>query len=77
MAGLSVGGCVGYYHGQFSELRDDIVALKPSIFCGVPRVYHIIYNQIISELESKPVFRIILFIIYLIIIIINSSSFNM
>mmetsp|Transcript_44752 Transcript_44752/g.173632 ORF Transcript_44752/g.173632 Transcript_44752/m.173632 type:complete len:604 (-) Transcript_44752:1756-3567(-) len=42
---LTRGGAVGYYQGAIPKLLEDLEALKPTIFVGVPRVY--------SRFESK------------------------
>ena len=36
---LSVGGSVGFFNGNIKKLLADILALKPTLFVGVPRVY--------------------------------------
>ncbi|KAJ1412548.1 Tetratricopeptide-like helical domain superfamily [Sesbania bispinosa] len=33
------GASVGYYHGDITALRDDLMELKPTLFAGVPRVF--------------------------------------
>lgn len=43
---LSVGGRIGYWQGKLPALVDDIRALKPTIFIGVPRVFDKIHNGI-------------------------------
>ncbi|KAF5827353.1 hypothetical protein DUNSADRAFT_795 [Dunaliella salina] len=36
---LYVGGSIGYWQGDVKKLMDDIAALRPSVFVGVPRVF--------------------------------------
>lgn len=36
---IARGGRIGYYSGNIKLLTSDLDALKPSIFCGVPRVF--------------------------------------
>ncbi|KAF2556607.1 hypothetical protein F2Q68_00015748 [Brassica cretica] len=40
---LSRGSSVGYWRGDIRYLMDDVHALKPTVFCGVPRVYDKLY----------------------------------
>lgn len=46
---LAVGGAVGYWQGNVATLVDDIGALKPSMFIGVPRVFDRIYGRVIGQ----------------------------
>jgi hypothetical protein len=34
IAGMSVGACTGFYHGNVKELIEDVAELKPTIFIG-------------------------------------------
>lgn len=43
---LSKGGRIGYFRGDVKLLVDDIAALQPTIFVGVPRVFDRIYSGI-------------------------------
>jgi len=36
---LYVGGSIGYWQGDVKKLMDDLGALRPTIFVGVPRVF--------------------------------------
>lgn len=38
--GLASGAAIGYFHGNIVELVDDLQALRPTIFSGVPRLYN-------------------------------------
>lgn len=40
------GVAVGFYHGDVTELLDDIMSLKPTIFCSVPRLWNRIYDKV-------------------------------
>ena len=43
-------GCkIGYWQGNVNLLVDDIGALKPSVFIGVPRVFDRIYSRVIDQ----------------------------
>lgn len=37
---LAGGACIGYFHGNVVELVEDLQALRPTIFSGVPRLYN-------------------------------------
>ncbi|KAI7897488.1 uncharacterized protein BX663DRAFT_444996 [Cokeromyces recurvatus] len=47
-------GCsIGYYHGDTLSLLDDIVALKPTIFLSVPRLFNRIYDKVMAGVNAK------------------------
>jgi long-chain acyl-CoA synthetase len=46
---LSVGGSIGFYHGNLLEIKDDIAALKPTIFVSVPRLW----NKMCDGIKAK------------------------
>eukprot|EP00878_Enallax_costatus_P003626 GHUV01003840.1.p1 GENE.GHUV01003840.1~~GHUV01003840.1.p1 ORF type:complete len:345 (+),score=105.28 GHUV01003840.1:110-1144(+) len=46
---LALGGGIGYYQGNTNVLVDDIAALKPTLFVGVPRVFDRIYSRITDQ----------------------------
>lgn len=43
---LHVGGCIGYWQGDVRKMIDDVGALRPTLFAGVPRVFERIYNGV-------------------------------
>ena len=43
------GGKIGFFSGDIRKIRDDISALKPTIFAGVPKVY----DRFKSAIEDK------------------------
>lgn len=45
-AAVRLGAKIGYYSGDVSQLTQDVAALKPSVFAGVPRVFQKIYDGI-------------------------------
>jgi len=49
---LYVGGSIGYWQGDVKKLMDDIAALRPTVFVGVPRVFERICGGI-CDLMSK------------------------
>lgn len=55
------GGAIGYWQGSLAYLRDDIEALKPSMFLGVPRVLDKVYSAIMSTVNSGGFLRKVIF----------------
>jgi len=49
----SVGGRVGFYQGNVKLLTADFLALRPTLLCGVPRVFDKIYKKVFSGIEDK------------------------
>mmetsp|Transcript_15455 Transcript_15455/g.41855 ORF Transcript_15455/g.41855 Transcript_15455/m.41855 type:complete len:871 (-) Transcript_15455:974-3586(-) len=49
---LYVGGSIGYWQGDVKKLMDDLAALKPTLFVGVPRVFERICGGI-NDLVAK------------------------
>ncbi|TMW67698.1 hypothetical protein Poli38472_011318 [Pythium oligandrum] len=47
-----LGGCAGFYRGDIATLMDDVVALKPTQFCAVPRVFNRLYDKITQGVEA-------------------------
>ncbi|KAL8130477.1 hypothetical protein V2J09_019632 [Rumex salicifolius] len=47
------GVAVGFYQGDNLKLMDDLVALRPTLFCSVPRLYNRIYAGIIKAVQSS------------------------
>ncbi|KAK2952957.1 putative Long chain acyl-CoA synthetase 7, peroxisomal [Blattamonas nauphoetae] len=47
-------GCgIGFYSGTMSTLTDDLVALRPTIMAGVPRVFSKTYSKVYSQIQKK------------------------
>ena len=40
------GAAIGFYSGDVLRLLDDIAALRPTIFCSVPRLWNRIYDKV-------------------------------
>ncbi|KAJ3442112.1 long-chain-fatty-acid--coa ligase [Anaeramoeba flamelloides] len=57
----AVGGKIGFFAGDYRNLLDDLVVLKPTIFAGVPRVFQRIYDSIMLEISKKSKFHQYLF----------------
>ncbi|XP_015888035.3 long chain acyl-CoA synthetase 6, peroxisomal [Ziziphus jujuba] len=51
------GGAVGFYQGDNMKLMDDMAALRPTIFCSVPRLYNRIYAGILNAVKTSGVLR--------------------
>ncbi|KAJ1440330.1 AMP-dependent synthetase/ligase [Sesbania bispinosa] len=49
---ISKGSSIGFWQGDVRFLMEDVQALKPTIFCGVPRVFDRIYAGINSKVSS-------------------------
>ena len=43
----SAGARVGFYSGNIKLLMEDIAALEPTVFVGVPRVYQRVYDKVL------------------------------
>ncbi|KAJ3440272.1 long-chain-fatty-acid--coa ligase [Anaeramoeba flamelloides] len=57
----AMGGKIGFFAGDYRNLLHDLVALKPTIFVGVPRVFQRIYDSIMLEISKKSKFHQYLF----------------
>jgi len=49
---LATGGSIGFFGGNLKKLNDDVLALKPTIFVGVPRVYQRFYEAAEQKIEA-------------------------
>lgn len=58
---LSVGASVGYWQGDIIKLVDDINALKPTVFFGVPRVFDRVYQRAMGTVEATGGLKKLLF----------------
>ncbi|XP_062177485.1 long chain acyl-CoA synthetase 6, peroxisomal-like [Alnus glutinosa] len=47
------GVAVGFYQGDNMKLMDDMAALRPTIFCSVPRLYNRIYDGIMNAVRTS------------------------
>ncbi|CAI0429901.1 unnamed protein product [Linum tenue] len=47
------GVAVGFYQGDNLKLMDDLAALRPTIFCSVPRLFNRIYAGITNIVKSS------------------------
>ncbi len=53
---IYVGARVGFYSGNIMNLRDDMQALRPTIFTAVPRLLYRLYDAT-YERVSKSTFK--------------------
>ncbi|KAK3118963.1 hypothetical protein QOZ80_9BG0711490 [Eleusine coracana subsp. coracana] len=49
---ISKGASVGFWQGDIRYLMEDVKVMKPTIFCGVPRVYDRIHTGINQKIQS-------------------------
>ncbi|KAK8651530.1 hypothetical protein V6N13_141130 [Hibiscus sabdariffa] len=47
------GMAIGFYQGDTLKLMDDLAALRPTIFCSVPRLYNRIYAGITNAVKAS------------------------
>ncbi|GMH34445.1 hypothetical protein BSKO_02279 [Bryopsis sp. KO-2023] len=50
---LMFGGAIGYWQGSITALVDDMIALKPTMFVGVPRVFDKVYHSVMHEVNNS------------------------
>ena len=50
---LVFGTQTGYYTGDTNRLIEDVQELKPTYFCGVPRVYEKLFHLIMDNVNKK------------------------
>ncbi|XP_014494519.1 long chain acyl-CoA synthetase 2 isoform X1 [Vigna radiata var. radiata] len=55
------GSSIGFWQGDVRFLMEDVQVLKPTIFCGVPRIYDRVYASIKSKISSTGALRSTLF----------------
>ncbi|EOX97210.1 Long-chain acyl-CoA synthetase 2 isoform 2 [Theobroma cacao] len=51
------GSSIGFWQGDVRYLMEDVQELKPTAFCGVPRVYDRIYTGIVNKISSGGAIR--------------------
>jgi len=49
---VNAGGCIGFYGGDVLKLKDDLQALRPTVFCSVPRLYSKFYDAIKKGIDD-------------------------
>jgi long-chain acyl-CoA synthetase len=53
---LVLGAQIGYYSGSNDRLIEDAQALRPTMFCAVPRIYEKIHQLILDTVSKKGAF---------------------
>lgn len=61
IGGLIGGASVGFFQGDVRKLTDDIAALRPTVFAGVPRVYSRIYDRVMQAVAEGSFMKRMLF----------------
>ncbi|CAI5963772.1 unnamed protein product, partial [Closterium sp. NIES-64] len=46
------GGAIGFWRGDVKLLTEDIAELRPTFFCGVPRIFDRIYAGVKAKVEA-------------------------
>uniref|UniRef100_A0A0E0J3C4 Long-chain-fatty-acid--CoA ligase n=1 Tax=Oryza nivara TaxID=4536 RepID=A0A0E0J3C4_ORYNI len=49
---ISKGASIGFWQADIRYLMEDVQMMKPTVFCGVPRVYDRIYTGINQKIQS-------------------------
>ncbi|PWA86599.1 long-chain acyl-CoA synthetase 2 [Artemisia annua] len=55
------GASIGFWQGDIRYLIEDLIVCKPTIFCGVPRVYDRLYTGIMAKVSAGGAVRKALF----------------
>lgn len=50
---VTFGGAIGFFNGDIKGISEDLKLLRPTVFCGVPRVYSRFYDRIMSVVNSN------------------------
>jgi len=58
---LLTGACAGFFRGEITQLFDDILELKPTVFCSVPRLYNRLFDKVITGVNQAGGFKKTLF----------------
>ena len=43
---LGLGGSIGFYQGDSRRIQDDVMKLRPTIFCSVPRLLTKFFTEV-------------------------------
>ncbi|GER49858.1 long-chain-fatty-acid CoA ligase [Striga asiatica] len=55
------GSSIGYWQGDVKFLMEDLLVLRPTVFCGVPRVFERIYAGIMDKISAGGLLKKSLF----------------
>ena len=58
---MALGASIGFWRGDIKGLVDDIGALRPTLFVGVPRVFDRIYTGIKNKVKDGGGIKAFLF----------------
>ena len=53
MVMMSMGVAIGFFAGNVMKLKDDLVALKPTVFVSVPRLFSRLHEAITAQFQAK------------------------
>ena len=53
VAFIVAGGRIGYYQGDTRKIVDDLRALRPTVFCSVPRLLNRVYDAIKANIKKQ------------------------
>ncbi|KAK9667418.1 hypothetical protein RND81_14G254800 [Saponaria officinalis] len=54
---ISKGSSIGFWQGDVRYLVEDLQELKPTLFCGVPRVFDRLYSGILGKISTSGTLR--------------------
>lgn len=54
---LNGGGRIGYYQGDITKIKEDLAALKPTIFPSVPRLLNRFYDLMMAGINQQKGFK--------------------
>lgn len=46
------GAAIGFYSGDVQDLLDDVLLLRPTIFCSVPRLWNRIHDRVLGQVRQ-------------------------
>jgi long-chain acyl-CoA synthetase len=50
---IAKGGSIGYWQGDVKHILDDVGALQPTFFVGVPRIFDRIYSAVMAKMNAS------------------------
>ncbi len=45
------------YNGSRETLFEDLALVKPTFFCGVPRVFNTVYAKVLEQVSQQPAWK--------------------
>ena len=52
---IAVAAPIAYWQGDVKKILDDVDAAKPTLFCGVPRIFDRVYAGVKAKMSASPV----------------------